>query len=324
MINYRQLMDWHFSPIEQTYTADDCMRYALALGLGNDPMDTGQLQFVNDTMAGTPLAMPTMAVVLGFPGSWMQDPATGIDFSQIVHGEERTVLHRALPVAATVIAQHRVTAIVDKGPGRGATVTYNKDLFDKASGDKLATVTHTTFARGDGGFSVKDGLSDASPPAPPKPPSGVPDRVQEIRTLPQQALLYRLCADRNPLHSQPEVAQAAGFTRPILHMACVPTASLPVPCWRAGVTTGPRDCAACLHGSRHPCYRARRFAWRCTVACRARPRQPPSQSSFAPSRLSVGLWCWTLVTPRSPFNFCFPCFPSFRAPSRQCLNLRNP
>jgi hypothetical protein len=102
------------------------MRYALALGLGRDPTDAAQLRFVNDVPAA-PLALPTMAVVLGFPGSWMQDPATGIDFTQIVHGEEQVVWHRPLPPAGTVRARHRVTRIVDKGPGRGATITYDKD-----------------------------------------------------------------------------------------------------------------------------------------------------------------------------------------------------
>lgn len=220
MIDYAGLMDWQFPVVEHRYTADDSMRYALALGLGEDPMDAQQLQYVNDTAAGTPLALPTMAVVLGFPGSWMQDPATGIDFTKIVHGEEELTLHQPLPAAGTVLAQHRVVAIVDKGEGRGAVITYDKELRDQASGALLATVRHATFARGNGGFSARDGRADASPPAPPKPPTGTPDRVLEIRTLPQQALLYRLCADRNPLHSEPAVAQAAGFARPILHGLC--------------------------------------------------------------------------------------------------------
>ena len=220
MIDYHHLKAWRFPVIEHRYTADDSMRYALALGLGDDPMDLHQLQYVNDTIAGTPRALPTMAVVLGFPGSWMQDPATGIDFAKIVHGEEEITLHQPLPAAGTVLAQHRVVAIVDKGEGRGATVTYDKELRDQASGALLATVRHTTFARGNGGFSAHDGVTDISPPAPPKPPTGTPDQVVEIRTLPQQALLYRLCADRNPLHSEPAVARAAGFDRPILHGLC--------------------------------------------------------------------------------------------------------
>ena len=106
MINYQQLKNWVFPEIEHTYTTDDSIRYALALGVGSDPMNEQELRFVNDTVAGTPIAMPTMAVVLGFPGSWMQNPATGIDFPLIVHGEERVVLHKTLPVTATVVARH--------------------------------------------------------------------------------------------------------------------------------------------------------------------------------------------------------------------------
>ena len=217
MIVYETLKNWQFPEIEHRYTADDSMFYALAVGLGADPVDERQLAFVNDTTPGTPLALPTMAVILGYPGSWMRDPRSGIDFTMIVHGEERVVLHKPLPAAATVVSKHRVTRIVDKGAGKGATVTYDKELFDKTSGEKLATVTHTTFCRGDGGFSARDGVSDPSPASPPKVPQRDPDLTCELRTLPQQALLYRLCADRNPLHSEPAFARKAGFDRPILH-----------------------------------------------------------------------------------------------------------
>ncbi len=220
MIDPVQLKAWPFADIVHSYTADDSMRYALALGLGRDPTDAAQLKFVNDTATGTPQALPTLAVVLCFPGSWMQDPATGIDFTQIVHGEERVVWHRPLPAAGTVVARHRVTRVVDKGPGRGATITYDKDLFDQATGQALATVTHTTFARGNGGFATEAAPGDAAAEAPMPVPQRAPDIVVDIATLPQQALLYRLCADRNPLHSDPGVARAAGFERPILHGLC--------------------------------------------------------------------------------------------------------
>jgi len=217
VIAYQTLKNWQFAEIEHRYTADDSMFYALAVGLGADPVDERQLAFVNDTTPGTPLALPTMAVILGYPGSWMRDPRTGIDFTMIVHGEELVVLHKPLPPAATVVSKHRVTRIVDKGAGKGATVTYDKELFDTTSGEKLATVTHTTFCRGDGGFSARDGVSDPSPASPPKVPQRDPDLTCDLRTLPQQALLYRLCADRNPLHSEPAFARKAGFDRPILH-----------------------------------------------------------------------------------------------------------
>jgi acyl dehydratase len=220
MINFNQLRNWQFPDIDHSFTADDTIRYALAIGLGNNPTDERELQFVNDYASGQPLALPTMAVVLGFPGSWMANPETGIDFTQILHGEEQVVIHKTLPAAGTVVAKHRVVRVVDKGHGRGATITYEKDLYDKANGHLLATVTHTTFARGDGGFSAADGLTDPSLPQPAPMPSRAPDRRVEIATLPQLALMYRLCADRNPLHSTPAVARAAGFERPILHGLC--------------------------------------------------------------------------------------------------------
>jgi acyl dehydratase len=220
MIDYRSLRERSFPVIEHRYTAEDSMRYALALGLGDDPGDELLLPFVTDTRPGWPWALPTMAVVLGFPGSWMQEASTGIDFARIVHGEETLELFHPLPAAGTVRAHHRVTRIVDKGPGRGATISYDKDLIDAASGVLLARVTHTTFARGDGGFSARDGLSDEPLPAPAPLPTRAPDQVCELDTLPQQALLYRLCADRNPLHADPVVARAAGFERPILHGLC--------------------------------------------------------------------------------------------------------
>jgi acyl dehydratase len=217
VIVYQTLKNWQFPEIEHRYTAEDSMFYALAVGLGADPVDERQLAFVNDTVPGTPLALPTMAVVLGYPGSWMADARTGIDYSMIVHGEESVVLHKPLPASGTLASRHRVMRVVDKGAGKGATVTYDKELFDKASGEKLATVTHTTFCRGDGGFSARDGVSDPSAASPPKVPQREPDLVRDLRTLPQQALLYRLCADRNPLHSDPAAARKAGFERPILH-----------------------------------------------------------------------------------------------------------
>lgn len=220
MIDYDTLKNWQFPEIEHSYTADDTMLYALGVGMGANPLDERQLRFVNDSRPGTPLALPTMAVVLGYPGSWMRDARAGIDFSTIVHGEEGVVWHRPIPAAGTVVSKHRITHVVDKGAGRGALVTYDKDLFDKASGALLATVTHTTFCRSEGGFSAANGRSDSAPPPPSRPPDREPDAVVDLPTLPQQALIYRLLADRNPLHSDPETARRAGFERPILHGLC--------------------------------------------------------------------------------------------------------
>lgn len=220
MIDFQQLRHWHFADIVHRYSVDETLRYALALGLGSDPTDERQLRFVDDTGPATPLALPTLAVVLGYPGLWMRDPATGIDYAQVVHGEEAVVWHRPLAASGTVLARHRVTRIVDKGPGRGATISYDKRLFDQADGALLATVSHTSFARGNGGFATALQPGDPAPPAPVPVPDSPPDRVVDLPTLPQQALLYRQCADRNPLHSDPATARAAGFERPILHGLC--------------------------------------------------------------------------------------------------------
>lgn len=220
MIDYHKLKNWKFEDVKHDYSADFSMLYALSVGVGADPGDERQLQFVNDVKAGMPLALPSLSTVVGFPGTWMRDPGTGIDVLKMVHGEELIVLHEAMPASANMVARHRVTRIVDKGEGRGATVTYDKDLFEIGSGKKIATITHTTFCRGNGGFSAVDGVTDSSPPAPPKVPDGPPDLIFDVKTLPQQALLYRLLADRNPLHSDPETAKRAGFDKPILHGLC--------------------------------------------------------------------------------------------------------
>ena len=95
MINYQRLRHWRFADVAHTYSVDDTMHYALALGCGQDPTDERQLQFVNDTSPGLPLALPTFAVVLGYPGSWMADPETGIDFGQIAYTHQRVALAQA-------------------------------------------------------------------------------------------------------------------------------------------------------------------------------------------------------------------------------------
>jgi acyl dehydratase len=146
----------------------------------------------------------------------MMNPATGIDWVKIVHGEQALRIHHSIPAAGTVIGRMRVKAIVDKGKDKGALVYQERKLIDKASGAVLATLDHVTFCRGDGGI----GRSDPAPPPPPVVPEGKPDATCDLPTLPQAALIYRLCADLNPLHADPAVAKAAGFPRPILHGLC--------------------------------------------------------------------------------------------------------
>ncbi len=212
-IDYRRLLDWPVPEVRQTYSVRDSQLYALAVGLGADPVDTRQLPFVYEQ---NPQALPMQAVVLGYPGFWMKDPATGVDWVRLVHAEQGLRLHRPLPASGEVIGRTRVVGINDKGPGKGAIVYSQRTLHDAASDALIATLDSSTFCRGDGGC----GGSDAPPMRLAPTPERAPDAVCELPTLPQQALLYRQCGDFNPLHADPAVARAAGFERPILHGLC--------------------------------------------------------------------------------------------------------
>lgn len=209
-IDYDRLMSLPIPDVEQSYTRRDTMLYALGLGLGQDPLDPRQLRFVYED--GLRM-VPTQAVMLGYPGFWIRDLDTGIDWIKVVHGEQDLTIHRDLPVEGRVVGQSRVTSVIDKGANKGAVVVVRREVFDMATGDHLASMDAMTFCRGDGGFG--------GPTAPSQPPPSLPDRAPDavisLPTLPQAALIYRLSGDYNPLHADPDVAGRAGYARPILH-----------------------------------------------------------------------------------------------------------
>lgn len=213
-IDYHRLKQWQFPEVRQSYTEKDCMLYALGLGMGADPVDAEQLRFVYEKGLK---AMPTMAAVLGSPGFWMQDPETGIDWKQLLHGEHRLRLHGPLPVAATIIGRTVVQSITDKGASKGAIVVVERTITDAASGALLASIEMVTFCRGDGGYSTNGQPSDALGAALRATPERPPEAVCDLSTRPEAALIYRLSGDPNPLHADPAIAVAAGFDRPILH-----------------------------------------------------------------------------------------------------------
>lgn len=204
------LNTWDFEEIEHSYSARDTILYALGLGFGEDPVDEQELAYVyEDTLVAT----PTMAVVLGYPGFWLRDPRTGIDWRKVLHGEQWLSVFKPLPAESKVIGRTHIDQISDKGKGKGAVIYITRDVVDAASGDTLASVGMSTFCRGDGGF----GGENLPGPAPAQLPDRAPDHVCDLTTLPRQALIYRLSGDYNPLHADPKVARAAGFERPILH-----------------------------------------------------------------------------------------------------------
>jgi acyl dehydratase len=213
-IDYHALKAWRFEDIEHSYTERDAILYALSVGFGDDPLDLRALDY---TYGPALRAAPTMAAVLGFPGQWMRHPDTGIDWVKVVHGEQCIRLFKPMPASGTIIGRSRVKAVADKGRDKGALVLIERQVIDKPSGALLASVEQLNFCRGDGGFTERGQPGDDAPPPPPAVPGTAPDLIRELRTRPDAALLYRLNGDPNPLHADPGVARAAGFTRPILH-----------------------------------------------------------------------------------------------------------
>lgn len=214
MLNYDIVRNWTSGDVRHSYTKRDTMLYALGVGMGQDPMNEAELAYVTEQDLR---AVPSMAAVIATPGFWMRDnrPATGIDAVRLVHGEQSVVIHRPLPSEATVTGCSKVIGVVDKGEGKGAIVYVEKNIVDE-HGTLLATCLSTVFCRGDGGFSSGKG-GDAPLAPPPATPDRGPDLTIDLETRPETALIYRLSGDYNPLHSDPRVAKAAGFPRPILH-----------------------------------------------------------------------------------------------------------
>ena len=204
-----KLMSLRLPDTEQRYTAKDVMLYALGVGLGHDPLDVDELAFVYEKHLKV---LPTFPVVLGFDPFLLRDTNIGVNFEMTVHGEEHLTLHRPLETSGTIVARHRIVDVIDKGDGKGALLLMERAISDKASGEPLATIRQTVFCRGDGGFS---GGTRPSPPVHALP-ERAPDLVCDLQTRPEMALIYRLSADVNPLHADPEVARAAGFPQPIL------------------------------------------------------------------------------------------------------------
>jgi acyl dehydratase len=210
------LLRRRFAPIEHAFDERDTQLYALGIGMGADPLDTGQLRYVYEGVDGRALrAVPTMANVLCYPGFWAREPDTGIDWRRVVQAEQQITLHEALPTRGCVTGTTRVTALWDRGPDKGAFLAQERDIRDRDSGRLIASVSQLNLLRGDGGFGA--GGSEGAPPPPHALPTRAADHVCDLPTLPQAALIYRLCGDRNPLHADPGVARAAGFERPILH-----------------------------------------------------------------------------------------------------------
>jgi acyl dehydratase len=158
-----------------------------------------------------------MATLLADDGFWLMEPQYRLDWVRILHGEQGLIMHAPLPSSGAVRCVQRIDAIYDKGADKGAVLLASKELTNASSGAPLATLRATWILRGDGGFGGERGKL---PQAHAVPTDRPPDLRIDTPTWPQQALLYRLSGDRNPLHVDAAVACAGGFERPILHGLC--------------------------------------------------------------------------------------------------------
>lgn len=212
-LNHDAVLGLQFQPIAQTLTDAECMLYALAIGVGTDPMREDELPYVFEENLRV---FPTMPVVMGHPGTWYKQDGLGITFGMIVHGTQRIEIHRPIPAGGAIVVHNRNIEVADKGAEKGAIVVTERRIVDPATGHLLARVEHAMFCRADGGFGGRPGLTRDFAPLPERAPNlGI-----EMPTAPNQALYYRLAGDRNPLHASPAFAARAGFPRPILHGLC--------------------------------------------------------------------------------------------------------
>ncbi|MEW2163807.1 MaoC/PaaZ C-terminal domain-containing protein [Streptomyces sp. NPDC007084] len=194
------------------WTHKDVQLYHLGLGAGVPATDPDELRY---TLESRLHVLPSFATVAGAgsPGviSGLSMPGVDVDLARVLHGGQSLRLHRPIPAEGTATATGRIAAVYDKGTA--AILVMRTEVAD-AEGP-LWTNDAQIFVRGEGGWG-----GDRGPSTRREAPAGDPDRTVERPVREEQALLYRLSGDWNPLHADPEFAKLAGFDRPILHGLC--------------------------------------------------------------------------------------------------------
>jgi acyl dehydratase len=194
-------------PLRSSWTSKDCLIYALGVGCG-----TEHLEFTTENTRGVvQQVLPTLPVVLARTN--ILSKVGDIDWTKLVHAQQEVELHGPLPVEGEADNTTTVTGIYDKG--KAAIVASETVGVDVATGTRLWTTRASVFIRGAGGWG-----GDRGPSTTVELPDREPDDTVVYRTSPNQALIYRLSGDRNPLHADPAFARAGGFDRPILHGLC--------------------------------------------------------------------------------------------------------
>jgi acyl dehydratase len=210
-IDPKQALGHELGESQVSYTRDQVILYHLGVGAGNPPTDRNELEY---TYEKNLKVLPSFGVIPTF-GSMAgigSVPGLKFNFAMLLHGEQDLTVHQPIPPEARITNSAKIAEIWDKG--KAALVVLQVDTKDE-SGRPLFTNRFSLFLRGEGGFGGESGpkVGNAAP-------QRAPDGSIEVPTLPQQALLYRLSGDKNPLHADPEFAKLGGFDRPILHGLC--------------------------------------------------------------------------------------------------------
>lgn len=210
-INYDALMTASLSDIPVRYDEKDAVLYALGVGFGGDPLDPRELPFVFEQRG--PRTVPTFASMLA-PDSFLR--LSGCDVRGILHRTQGLELYRPLPPAGNLLANQKIIGVTDRGEAQGAEIEVESELRRKNDDTVLCTLTSRLIARADGGFGGPPPIARERHALPDREP----DMVCDLPTRRDQALLFRLSGDLNPLHADPLVARDAGFESPLLHGRC--------------------------------------------------------------------------------------------------------
>lgn len=203
-----------YPSITQTVTPRDAMLYALGIGIGDDPLDPDQLRYVYEKDLRV---FPTMAITLCYPSATIStSAATNMDMRRTFHVFQGVELLKPVPLNRALVGQTRITGVYDKGEGRGILWTYENHIKDADSHEPICILKGASINTAGGGTGGPRGEAPVQRVIPNRPP----DIVKTTKTLVQAALIYRLSGDYNPFHVDLEMAQAAGFERPILHGRC--------------------------------------------------------------------------------------------------------
>jgi acyl dehydratase len=200
-------------PERVSWDSKDALIYALGVGAGALDPPGFELEFTTENSSGIDQrVLPTFPVVLSRGASAYRSIGE-FNPAMLVHGEQSVRLHGPLPVEGAVNSVTTITGIFDKGSG--AVVVMEATATDTTTNEILWTTSSSAFIRGEGGWGGDRGPSGSA-----AAPEREPDHRVMYATRTDQALLYRLSGDRNPLHSDPKFAAMAGFDRPILHGLC--------------------------------------------------------------------------------------------------------